>query len=210
VPNGEPTPPIAKVETNAPNETAAKPRNPFSREALRIDNSSAALLKTETRQHAIPVGKPLAESWVRVHPDPDSSFDTYLLQLKDGPDRGEYQVSADLLPLLAGEKALKPMRLMLAIDRQGDLRIWPLRLPVDGGREDLWMSSALEVAELAKERWVRVVSGANGYKSQTTAAELPEPAWPNRTFDELLDQAFAKKRISSMQDPILRRLLEGK
>jgi hypothetical protein len=155
------------------------------------------------------VDKPPAESWFRVRDDSDFVFDTYLLHIKTGADRGVYQVRADLLPLLKGEKALKPTRLVLCIDRQKELRLWPLRLPGPDGREDDWMTSALAVAELAKRQWVRLVAGANGYTSRTTPVALPDPAWPTKSFDELLELAFAKRRIASESDPVLRRLLEG-
>jgi hypothetical protein len=192
----------------------AKTDNPFSREALRLDNNYSALLRTETHQHSIPVDKPPPEVWFRVHPDRNENgeefyFDTFLLHLKNGPNRGVYQVSRDLLPFLSGEKALKPTRLVLCIDRQGALRFWPLRLPAEDGREDDWMSSALAVAEQAKSRWVRLIAGANGYQSQTTSADLPEPLWPNKTFDELLEIGFAKRRIAKESDAILRQLREG-
>jgi hypothetical protein len=101
------------------------------------------------------------------------------------------------------------MRLVLVIDRQNELRLWPLRLPGPDGREDDWMSSALAVAEQAKTGWVRLVAGNNGYQSITTAATIPEPTWPTMTLDEILDLAFAKKRIRTMDDPVLRRLLTG-
>src|SRR5262249_54740747 len=77
------------------------------------------------------------------------------------------------------------------------------------GREDDWMSSALAVAEQAKRQWVRLVAGGNGYKSLTTSASLPDPVWPGKTFDELLELAFAKRRIASESDPVLRRRGEG-
>ena len=98
---------------------------------------------------------------------------------------------------------------MLAIDRQGELRLWPLRLPGPDGREDDWMSSALAIAEQAKHQWVRLVAGGNGYTSLTTSADIPEPIWPNKNLDELLDLAFKKRRIASESDPVLRRLREG-
>jgi hypothetical protein len=166
-------------------------------------------LKTEDHQHSIPVDKPPTEVWFRVNPDPDFVFDTFLLHLKNGADRGVYQVAADVLPLLAGEKTIKPTRLMLVIDSQRELRLWPLRLPKQDGREDDWMTSALAIAEQAKHQWTRMFAGANGFKSQTTCADIPDPVWPKKTFDELLNIAFAKRRIASTSDPILRRLREG-
>jgi hypothetical protein len=194
--------------------TPTKPTNPFSREALRLDQNYTAALGLQEHIHNIAVDKPPSEVWFRVHPDRNERgeemiFDTYLLHLKNGPDRGVYQVSATLLPLLSGEKALKPTRLVLCVDRQKELRFWPLRLPGPDGREDEWMSSALAIAEQAKHEWVRMVAGASGYKSLTSSADLPEPIWPTQSLDELLELAFKKRRIASENDPVFRRLREG-
>lgn len=185
------------------------PPDQFSREALRLNQSYAAALGLERHIHNVPVDKPSSEAWFRVHPDDQMCFDTYLLHIKNGPDRGVYQVGATLLPLLSGERQLKPTRLVLCIDRQAELRFWPLRLPGPDGREDDWMSSALAIAEQAKQRWVRMVAGANGFTSLTTAAVISEPVWPTRSLDDLLNLAFAKRRIASEADPVLRRLREG-
>jgi hypothetical protein len=199
----------------APKATPPAADNPFSREALRLDQNYNAVLGLKQHIHTIVVDKPSSEPWFRVHPDTNDRgeemyFDTYLLHIKNGPDRGVYQVSKPLLPLLSGEKTLKPTRLVLCIDRQGELRFWPLRLPGKDGREDDWMSSALAVAEQAKTRWVRLIAGGYGYTSRTTKAKIPDPVWPSETFDELLEIAFRKRRIASESDPLLGRLLEGK
>jgi hypothetical protein len=205
----EPTARAAAPDPTTAGETAAKDNNPFSREALRLDNNYAAFLKTETHQHSIPVAKPPQEVWFRVHDGQDFFFDTFLLDLKAGPHRGIYQISKEILQTLKGEKTIKPMRLVLCIDRQGEMRIWPLRLPSPDRREDDWMSSALTVAELAKTKWVKLISGDTGYKHQDTPDDLPDPVWPERTFDDILDAAFAKRRISKMTDPVLLHLLRG-
>jgi hypothetical protein len=204
---------VAELRASEPT-TTTKSVSPFSREALRLNQNYAAALGLEKHIHNLPVDKPPSETWFRVHPDTNERgeemfFDTYLLHIKNGPDRGVYQVSAELLPLLSGERLLKPTRLVLVIDRQSELRLWPLRLPGPDGREDDWMSSALAIAEQAKHQWVRLVAGGNGYTSLTTSADIPDPSWPNKSLDELLDLAFKKRRIASESDPVLRRLREG-
>jgi hypothetical protein len=193
---------------------SARTVNPLSREALRLNQSYTAALGLEKHIHNIPVDKPPTEVWFRVHPGTNARgeemfFDTYLLHIKNGPDRGAYQVGANLLPLLSCERLLQPTRLVLCIDRQEELRFWPLRLPGPDGREDDWISSALSVAEDAKRRWVRLVSGSHGYQSVTTCAVIPEPTWPDKSLDDLLEVAFKKRRIASESDPGLRRLREG-
>ena len=72
---------------------AARSVNPFSREALRLNQNYAAALGLEKHIHNLPVDKPPSESWFRVHPDinergEEMFFDTYLLHIKNGSDRG--------------------------------------------------------------------------------------------------------------------------
>jgi hypothetical protein len=217
VPNGEAPEPAQSGAAAAPADAQAdQDHGEFSRAALRLDQNFTAAMQMTDRIHTLAVDKPPAECWFRVHPDyndrgEEMFFDTMLLHLKNGPDRGVYQVGLSLLKsgLLDGEKLLKPTRLVLTVDRQKEYRLWPLRLPADGGREDDWMTSALAVAEEAKHRWVRLVAGTSGYKSRTTVAALPEPVWPAMTFDELMELGFAKRRLKSPDDPTLLRLLGG-
>jgi hypothetical protein len=199
LPNGE-----LGVKTPAAPE---KPVNRFSREAQRLDQDYGANLGVTDHLHTVAVDRPPSEAWFRTHAE--MFFDTFLLQLRNGQDRGTYQVDRDLWGLLVGEKAFKPFRLVPAIDRQGQLYLLPLRLPGESGREDDWMSSALSIAEQAKHEWVRMVAGVRGFISKTTSAVLPDPTWPPQSFDELLELAFRKRRIVSATDPILRHLREG-
>jgi hypothetical protein len=198
-----------QVEPRSGESTAAEPTNLYSREALRVNQDYPSTLGLVKHIHTVPVDKPPSQSWFRVHDDPNYCCDMYLLQVKAGPDRGIYQVGANLLSLLCEERLLKPMRLVLCIDRQEELRLWPLRLPGLDGREDDWMTSALAVAEQAKHRWVQLLAGANSYHSRTTQAVIPNPDWPKQTYDQLLELAFAKRRIAANSHPVLRRLREG-
>jgi hypothetical protein len=200
-------------EAGAEQPTPAPPPKPakWSRENLRLKGTDLAkVLKTETHQNIIPVDKPSAEVWFRVHEDPEYSFDTTVLWLKEGPDKGIYQVLPDIEDLLLDEKRYLPVRLVFCIDRQGEWRIWPLRIPHGDRREDDWMTSALTIVEIAKKQWVKLLAGKSGYQHKTTRADIPDPVWPDRSFDELLDMAFRKRRIDKPDDAVLLRLLEGK
>ena len=210
VSRGDTVPRSSQADVPAVEPTQAlKPTSQFSRQALRLDQNYDAVLGLKKHIHKIPVDKPSPESWFRVRDDDEFVFDTKLLHIKNGPDRGIYQVGASLLPLLSSEKLLKPTRLVLCIDRRGELRLWPLRLPGPDGLQDDWMSSALSIAEQAKRRWVRLASGASSYTSMTTTASIPDPVWPDMIFDVMIELAFAKRRIASESDPLLRRLREG-
>ena len=59
---------------------------------------------------------------------------------------------------LADEKTFSPRLLVTAINRQGVLFLWPIRLPGADGKIDDWSRSAMDAADEAKSRWVRVTS----------------------------------------------------
>jgi hypothetical protein len=192
----------------APSTATEDPKVDWSRAVNRLDQVRPSL-GLDRHAHTLTVGKTPPERWFRVHPDPDYTFDTILLHLKEGKERGVYQVASHLYGHLSDGNLLKATRLVLTIDRQNELRLWPLRLPELDGREDDWMTSALAVCEQAKVRWVRLVAESKQYISVTTSAPLPEPTWPKQSFDALLDLAFRNRRIASADHPLFRHLLEG-
>jgi hypothetical protein len=83
-----------------------------------------------------------------------------------------------------------------------------LRLPGADGKFDNWGRSALEAAQEAKGRWVRLTANmATGmYDIYVAPADLPPPVWPAMTFKELLRLAFKDKVIADINHPVLRRL----
>jgi hypothetical protein len=80
--------------------------------------------------------------------------------------------------------------------RQGVLLLWPLKLPTDGpGRS--WAETARQAAELAKTKWARVVPdmGLDGYRIFMAEGSLPEPEWPDKPLDEILQIAFGQATV---------------
>jgi hypothetical protein len=121
-------------------------------------------------------------------------------------EREVYLVHRTLWAELPGD--VVPKRLVTVITRQGVVLLWPLRLPDADGRLDAWSRSALEAAQLATRQWVRVVAnralGAN--EVYAAAGPLPEPDWPDVTFEELVRIAFRDRFIQAMDHPVLRKL----
>jgi hypothetical protein len=103
------------------------------------------LLKT------VPVHKPNFQDFVRVHPSPEYRENFPIIELKD--EREEYVISARLVPELVGEFVTKT--LFTAINRQGVVFLWPVRLPTPDGKQLEWWRSMREAAELAMQQWVR-------------------------------------------------------
>jgi len=175
---------------------------------LRLSQNFGAAAGVKKLVTTVQVRKPNRQEFVRVHPESDYCIETVLLEFKD---EGEtFLVAQELWQELGHE--LVPKVLYTTINRQGVLRLWPIRLPDVDGRLDDWNRSALLAAEIAKKQWVRVSSNraAGAYETYSATGELPEPEWPELTFNQIVEIAFGEGRfITSLDHPAVRKLREG-
>lgn len=127
---------------------------------LRVSQDFASQTNAQKLLLKVPVRKPGKEWWVRTHPDESYSEDCYLLELKDSVESfgsETYVVVPEVAHALDGESTIRPTKLVLSINRQGVLFLWPIKLPLFGGKLDDWNQTALDVATgRAKTSWVRV------------------------------------------------------
>ena len=154
----------------------------------------------------MPVRKPSKEWFFRAHPDEAYRLQTTVLELKE--EREIYLVSSELRSLLAAEATFSVRVLFTCINRQDVLFFWPIRLPSPDGRRDEWSRSALEAAMMARDHWVRVTANMSlgAYNVDEAIGELPEPRWPEKTFQELIRTAFKDRMIDTLEHPVLKRL----
>ena len=179
--------------------------NPFDPARLRLSQNFAAATGVKKRLTMIQVRKPGKQEYIQVHPDPAYCLQTALLEFQD--DNESYLVDPSLWDSLPGE--LVPKVLYLTINRQGVIRLWPIRLPDEQGKLDDWNQSALEAAELAKGTWVRVSANRSAglYDTFEASGELAEPEWPDMSFTEILELAFNKGRyIDTLKHPAIQKL----
>ena len=83
--------------------------------------------------------------------------------------------------------------LYLAMNRQGDVFIWPCRDPnPELRRGDTAATSRLEAIEAAMTRYVRVQWKSPAYEISFRDASIVEiePVWPDKPFSELIKIAF--------------------
>jgi hypothetical protein len=180
--------------------------DPFAPENLRLDQTFTETVGVKKLLTTIPVKKPNAQTFFRVHPSPEYRDTFPIIGFKDDRDDQEYVVARPLVAELSGEFVTKT--LVTAITRQGTLFLLPLRLPGPDGRDMGWWKSLREHAELAKTRWVRVVPNRDlgAYECLVAAATLSDPDWPERSFRDLLEIAFKDNLISSVDHPVIKRL----
>ncbi len=178
--------------------------DPFNVEGLRLSQDFASSIGVKKLLTTVPVRKPDSQAFVRVHPDEAYRLETAVLELKE--EREIYLVDKRLWPELPGE--IIPKVLFTTITRQGVVFLWPIRLPGEDGRIDDWNRSALEAAHKAMGSWIRVVSNRSlgGYELLQAVGDIPDPSWPEHSFQELLRVAFKGRFVRDLEHPALLRL----
>jgi hypothetical protein len=197
--------PLTDSETQAaPPVTKSDPFADLSK--LRLSQSFAETVGVKKLLTTVPARKPSDQDFTRVHPDPAYRDNFALIELRD--DRELYLIAPEMGGELANECA--PYTLFTAINRQGVIRIWPIRLPGPDGRTNEWWRSAREAAEMAMTRWVRLKANMSlgAYELFTAEKTIAEPAWPDPMppFNELLRTAFRDRYVDSVDHPLVKRL----
>jgi len=138
-------PPIEKaIDPDRIDQFKDESPNPFNPEKFRIKQDFQSALGVKKLLLTIPVRKPSKEWFFRCHPNPDYQIQTIILELKE--DSEIYLVDPSLWELLIGEATCSTRLLIPAINKQGVIFLWPIRLPGPDGRQDSWSRSAMEAA----------------------------------------------------------------
>jgi hypothetical protein len=189
----------------APAEVHAAPApDPFDPASLRLGQDFGASVGVKKVLTTVPVRKPNRHEFVRVR-----SGETWRLQtavFEDRIGRELFLVDRSLWAELAGE--IYGVWLFLAINRQGDVFLWPVKLPASDGRSNSWNDSALAAANMAEARWIRLAANmaAGMYDTFEAAGELSEPTWPELSLTDLLRLAFKDRFILAADHPVLKSL----
>jgi hypothetical protein len=180
--------------------------DPFDPASLRLSQDFSAQLGVKKVLTTVPVRKPDKAWFVRVHPFEDYRLETAVIELKE--ERETYLVAKPLWPELAGESTFSPRIIYTAVNRQGVVFLWPIRLPGPDGKLDDWNQSALEAAQRAQAHWVRVQANMalGAYEVYEATAPLPEPKFPEVPLMELLKIGFKGRFIDNLDHPVLKKL----
>ena len=185
-----------------PPETA---KDPWGLESLRLTQAFDEAVGVSKQLTVVPVRKPGRQEFIQVRPGDDWRLDTAILDFKEESE--SYLIHPDLWSYLSDDVTFR--RLVVTINRQGVLAVWPLKLPSADGRLDAWSRSALDAAHLAESAWIKLQSNRSlgAYDVYRGADDLPPPEWPGGyDFQAVLDLAFRDFRIDSLDHPVIRRL----
>lgn len=176
--------------------------DPFDLSRLRLSQDFASKLGVKKELVAVPVSKRHRQEWFRVHSDPAMRFTTTLLEWKD--DGQYYLVDPAVAPELSGE--VFPAELFVTINRNGDLNLWPVKLPGDDGRWHEAHRTAFEAAGLGTTKWVRMVWNKSLGAYDIFTADYTDPVWPTVDLQTLMKIGFKERFIRDADHPIARSL----
>jgi hypothetical protein len=185
---------------------SGKPVNPdpFDVASLRLNPSFTETAGVKKLLATVPARRPGPQDFVRVHPDPAYRDNFALIDLKD--EREDYLVLPHLVPQLPGEIVCKTI--FTAINRQGIVSLWPVRLPSPDDKPNEWWRSMREAAELAMTKWVRVKANMSlgAYDIFAAEGEIPEPTWPTESYQDLLRIAYRGRLVTDLDHAVIKRL----
>ncbi len=172
--------------------------------ALRLDQNFDSIIGAQQVLTAVKVRKPNNQEWFRIHPSEDWRLQTTVLRLKEVNE--DYLVLPNLRQAVWDE--IQPVMLFTAINRHGEVFIWPVRLPKGDGRTDPFMESDMVAAKEAQRKWTRRqwVPENRAHRVLVANGLTEEPVWPEIAFQELIKKAFKDKFIRDLDHPVLKNL----
>jgi hypothetical protein len=162
---------------------------------------------TDVHRYSIPVGKP--KNFFRVVPFEAyrRPCEVYTHKIEGRIDEVTYVISK---AMQGRTHEARRCTLVTCVYRDESLRLWPLKMPKDGERDNDAWSTARAAAKVALGRWVKLVWVGGAYKTvDAQKGYAPEPDYNKLPpFDELVRLAFGGHGIiDSMNHSIMRELL---
>jgi hypothetical protein len=203
--NNPPAKPVIVPIPETPDGAPGNPADPFDPKNLRVPQSFIDTAGVKPLLTTVPVRKPNKQEFIRVHPDLEYRADPIaIIELED--DGEAYLVTPNMAADLQNE--VRYVTLFTAINRQGVLFLWPVKLGTGGARVLEWYRSAREAAEKCMTGWHRVAANMNlgAYEMTPATKKHPDPEWPTASFPELLRIAFRDRFIDRLDHPVVRQL----
>lgn len=199
---GGPQPP-APAPPMAPSNDEGRD-DPLDLSKLRISQDFTARVGVKKIITTVPCRKPNRQDFVRVRSGAEWQLETAVYE--DKVCRETYLVNRNLHSELMTE--ISAVCLFTAITRQGDVFLWPTKLPGTDGRTNAWNESALAAARRAETRWIRMAANMNAgsYDTFEASGVLTEPDWPEITLQGLVRICFQGRYIDDQNHPVLRAL----
>ena len=148
--------------------------------------------------------KPGSQEYVRANDDVNYSIDALIIENKESR---EYYMVDPSLEKIVTQEAFRA-RIITAVNRNGDLFLWVVKLRGLDGRSNSWNESALAASENAKKKWTRIIANMRSNSYDILEVPVPdiEPEWPDVPFNKMLRLCFRDRFIDSWDHILLKKL----
>jgi hypothetical protein len=176
----------------------------FSPDRLRLSQNFAEDVGVKKVVGTVPVKKPNKQLFFRAHSNQAYRLPTATLE--DQVDREIYLLAPELRSELASE--LPPILLVTCVDLDGNVFLFPAKVPDSSGRDNQWWQSARDAIERAQTAWVRMQAKTSlgAYEIMEATDNLGDPVWPDVSFEEILTIAFRDRYVDSLEHPLVKKL----
>jgi hypothetical protein len=160
--------------------------------------------ETEVLQR-VDVRKPKKQEYVRVHTSPEMCITIAAVITEENQET--YLVPPDMRVNVANEYVV--IRLHVAMNRDGEVFLWPLKLQAVGARPNPWTESMARAIATAKQDWVRVSANMAGQRYNIQVAnnqQIGNPWRENLSMEDLVSSAFEGRVIDTDDHPVIRKL----
>ena len=170
---------------------------------LRVSQDFAKLSGVKTHRSSVEIRKPNKQEFVRVRAGDE--WQLHVAVINDEKEQKLWLITNDIASKMQEDVSF--MLLRLAINRDGVSFLWPLKISRNG-RFNSWNQSAMVAANKAVDYWVRLQSNlrTKQYEIKIATATDREPAWPEMTFEELIDSIPKDQVIDNFNHPFLKQL----
>jgi len=148
----------------------------------------------DVHYHDIPVGKP--RDFFRINPDPAYRrlTEIYVHKVEGQIEEQTYIIAK---PMQGVIEEARRCTLVTVVYRDGSPRLWALKLPKDGERDNEAWITARAAAKVAMEKWIKLVWQRRAYITrEAQPGYAPEPDWSKLpSFDELVRLAFGEHGV---------------
>jgi hypothetical protein len=164
---------------------------------LKLPSTFEQGITTKKLVTTIPVRKPRSGlDFFRIRPEPEWTFQTYLLDLKEGEEE-KYLIDSDLAPEVLSTGKLKTVIIYTGITFTGQvLFLSDIPFPDMDGKDNEYNRSRRIAYDIAKSKWVKIQANraVGSYNISEAVSELPEPIWPEEpaTMEKAITQKMKK------------------
>ena len=193
--------PVNHIVSSDPSENGTT-HSDFDLTSIALPQNYQDMLDVKALLTKVPLRKFHKHEWVRIHASQDYRLSCFILQFE-----GDYYFVDPRVAAHVGDEAV-PMLLYTAVNSNGAVFLFPVRLPGADGTLDDFARTYHRICEIATRTWVRMSWNKHTRQHDliTTDHITREPEFPDTPFADIVKIAFEGASITTPDHWIINHL----